>query len=116
MTTRSNVGGWLQGKVVRKGGIASTNAHARSTTPQVQSTSSTVFGGGVKDTSGRTSEYFVSPAQFILYTALNKRTVNGRPMSSMQKRPLLESEIASVSQRMLPQNVCTPCRIVYCTS
>jgi hypothetical protein len=55
----ANAGGWLRGKTVRKGGIAS-NAHTRSSTPQVQSTSSTIFGGGVKDPSGRTSEYFVS--------------------------------------------------------
>ncbi|KAG0706333.1 CDK-activating kinase assembly factor MAT1-domain-containing protein [Suillus ampliporus] len=54
-----NVGGWLKGKTVRKGGITSSNAHsARSSTPQVQSTSSTVFSGGVKDASGRTTEYF----------------------------------------------------------
>ncbi|KAH7926298.1 CDK-activating kinase assembly factor [Leucogyrophana mollusca] len=59
MANRTNVGGWLQGKTVRKGGITSTNAHStRSNTPQVQSTSTTVFGGGVKDSSGRTSEYF----------------------------------------------------------
>lgn len=51
--------GWLQGKTVRKGGIAS---NGRANTPHtVQSTSSTIFGGGVKDPSGRTSEYFVSP-------------------------------------------------------
>ncbi|KIJ60629.1 hypothetical protein HYDPIDRAFT_116926 [Hydnomerulius pinastri MD-312] len=55
----NNAGGWLKGKTVRKGGMSSTNAHTtRSSTPQVQSTSSTVFGGGVKDASGRTSEYF----------------------------------------------------------
>jgi len=54
------VGGWLQGKTVRKGGALSSNSHTRSSTPQVQSTSTTVFGGGVKDPSGRTSEYFVS--------------------------------------------------------
>ncbi|KAG5634972.1 hypothetical protein H0H81_000172 [Sphagnurus paluster] len=56
MATRAKAGGWLQGKTVRKGGISSTNT--RSNTPQIQSTSSTVFGGGVKDASGRTSEYF----------------------------------------------------------
>ncbi|PPQ64014.1 hypothetical protein CVT24_009388 [Panaeolus cyanescens] len=52
-------GGWLQGKTVRKGGpLAQTSANAtRSSTPQVQSTSTTIFGGGVKDPSGRTSEY-----------------------------------------------------------
>jgi hypothetical protein len=61
MANRANTGGWLQGKTVRKGGIASTNQHtARSNTPQIQSTSSTIFGGGVKDASGRTSEFFVS--------------------------------------------------------
>ncbi|KAF8078134.1 CDK-activating kinase assembly factor MAT1-domain-containing protein [Lyophyllum atratum] len=57
MANRAKVGGWLQGKTVRKGGIVSTN-NTRSSTPQIQSTSSTVFGGGVKDASGRTSEYF----------------------------------------------------------
>ncbi|KAG6909838.1 hypothetical protein DXG01_015111 [Tephrocybe rancida] len=58
MASRAKVGGWLQGKTVRKGGIASSTNNTRSSTPQVQSTSSTVFGGGVKDASGRTSEYF----------------------------------------------------------
>ncbi|KAF9072962.1 CDK-activating kinase assembly factor MAT1-domain-containing protein [Rhodocollybia butyracea] len=57
MTTKTNYG-WLQGKTVRKGGHGS-NLHTRSSTPQVQSTSSTIFGGGIKDPSGRTSEYFV---------------------------------------------------------
>ncbi|KAF5387066.1 hypothetical protein D9615_001678 [Tricholomella constricta] len=57
MANRAKVGGWLQGKTVRKGGVSSTN-HTRPSTPQIQSTSSTVFGGGVKDASGRTSEYF----------------------------------------------------------
>jgi len=61
----SRVGGWLQGKTIRKGGALSSNSHTRSSTPQVQSTSTTVFGGGVKDASGRTTEYFVSAA--LLY-------------------------------------------------
>ncbi|KAF8969884.1 CDK-activating kinase assembly factor MAT1-domain-containing protein [Flammula alnicola] len=55
----SRAGGWLQGKTVRKGGTLSSASHTRSSTPQgVQSTSTTIFGGGVKDASGRTSEYF----------------------------------------------------------
>ncbi|KAF8163132.1 CDK-activating kinase assembly factor MAT1-domain-containing protein [Crassisporium funariophilum] len=58
MAARPKVGGWLQGKTVRKGGLISSNSHTRCSTPQVQSTSTTVFGGGVKDASGRTSEYF----------------------------------------------------------
>ncbi|KIM57070.1 hypothetical protein SCLCIDRAFT_131342 [Scleroderma citrinum Foug A] len=59
MSNRTNVGGWLKGKTVRKGGVASsTTQNTRSNTPQVQSTSSTLFGGGVKDASGRTTEYF----------------------------------------------------------
>lgn len=45
--------------VPRKGGLVSSRLSTRSSTPQVQSTSTTIFGGGVKDTSGRTSEYFV---------------------------------------------------------
>ncbi|KAH8829575.1 CDK-activating kinase assembly factor MAT1-domain-containing protein [Flagelloscypha sp. PMI_526] len=44
---------WLQGKTVRKtGGAQRVQNH------QVQSTSSTVFGGGVKDPSGRVSEFY----------------------------------------------------------
>ncbi|KAH9484174.1 RNA polymerase II transcription factor B subunit 3 [Psilocybe cubensis] len=58
MAARPAVGGWLKGKTVRKGGALPSNTHTRSSTPQVQSTSSTVFGGGVKDASGRTSEFF----------------------------------------------------------
>ncbi|KAK2467060.1 hypothetical protein APHAL10511_001318 [Amanita phalloides] len=47
---------WLQGKTIRKAG-ATTNS--RLTTPNhVQSTSSTIFAGGIKDASGRTTEYF----------------------------------------------------------
>ncbi|KAF8831657.1 hypothetical protein HHX47_DHR1000771 [Lentinula edodes] len=57
MATKSNYG-WLQGRTVRKGGHSSSNSHTRSSTPQVQSTSTTIFGGGIKDPSGRTSEYF----------------------------------------------------------
>ncbi|KIY65207.1 CDK-activating kinase assembly factor [Cylindrobasidium torrendii FP15055 ss-10] len=48
---------WLQGKTVRKGAAGGSSAHTRSSTPQVQSTSTTVFGGGVKDPSGRTAEF-----------------------------------------------------------
>jgi hypothetical protein len=56
MSSNLNVGGWLRGKTVRKGAL-----NTRSSTPQaIQSTSTTVFGGGVKDASGRTSEFFVS--------------------------------------------------------
>ncbi|PCH38290.1 CDK-activating kinase assembly factor [Wolfiporia cocos MD-104 SS10] len=55
--SRPNANSWLRGTVIRKGGV-STSTNGRTTTPQVQSTSTTVFGGGVKDTSGRTSEYF----------------------------------------------------------
>ncbi|KAG1774296.1 CDK-activating kinase assembly factor MAT1-domain-containing protein [Suillus placidus] len=58
MSNRANVGGWLKGKTVRKSGIISNVHTARSSTPQVQSTSSTLFSGGVKDASGRTTEYF----------------------------------------------------------
>ncbi|KAK7693300.1 hypothetical protein QCA50_002867 [Cerrena zonata] len=54
MTSR----GWLRGTTVRKGGASSSSNTTRNSTPQIQSTSTTVFGGGVKDPSGRTSEYF----------------------------------------------------------
>ncbi|KAK7440217.1 TFIIH/NER complex subunit [Stygiomarasmius scandens] len=58
MSNRSNYGGWLQGKTVRKGAANSSHANTRSSTPHVQSTSSTIFGGGIKDPSGRVTEYF----------------------------------------------------------
>ncbi|OJT08692.1 RNA polymerase II transcription factor B subunit 3 [Trametes pubescens] len=49
---------WLRGTTIRKSG-PSTASTTRNTTPHtVQSTSTTIFGGGVKDPSGRTSEYF----------------------------------------------------------
>lgn len=71
MSNRANAGGWLKGKTVRKGGLTS-NAHtARSSTPQVQSTSSTLFSGGVKDASGRTTEYFVCRSLYPLSTFTN---------------------------------------------
>ncbi|KAF9001935.1 CDK-activating kinase assembly factor MAT1-domain-containing protein [Cyathus striatus] len=54
---RPGVGEWLKGKTVRKGGAVS-SSNTRSSTPQVQSTSTTIFSGGIKDPSGRTSEYF----------------------------------------------------------
>ncbi|KIY43654.1 CDK-activating kinase assembly factor, partial [Fistulina hepatica ATCC 64428] len=47
---------FLRGKTVRKSGLTS-HTHTRSSTPQIQSTSTTIFGGGIKDPSGRTSEY-----------------------------------------------------------
>jgi CDK-activating kinase assembly factor MAT1 len=51
-------GSWLRGTTIRKG---TTTPATRSHTPQTQTTSSTIiFSGGVKDASGRTSEYFVS--------------------------------------------------------
>ncbi|KAF8636610.1 hypothetical protein AX17_003420 [Amanita inopinata Kibby_2008] len=62
MASRSTAGGWLQGKTIRKAGTASST---RSSTPsQFQSTSTTVYGGGVKDASGRTTEYFVTISRF----------------------------------------------------
>lgn len=47
---------WLQGKTVKKGGATSSNA--RSNSQSAQNTSATVYGGGIKDPSGRTTEYF----------------------------------------------------------
>jgi len=63
MSNRNAVGGWLRGTTIRKGGASSSNNHTRHSTPQIQSTSSTIFGGGVKDPSGRTSEYFAMDDQ-----------------------------------------------------
>ncbi|KAJ7771760.1 CDK-activating kinase assembly factor [Mycena metata] len=53
MANRMN---WLQGKTVRKNTPSASHSRS-SSTPQVQSTSSTIFGGGVKDPSGRITEY-----------------------------------------------------------
>ena len=61
--SRSSTNGWLRGTTVRKGGAA-TNAQ-RPSQGHVVSTSNTIFGGGVKDPSGRTSEYFVRRARHI---------------------------------------------------
>jgi len=58
--SRSSANGWLRGTTVRKGGAA-TNTQ-RPSQGHVVSTSNTIFGGGVKDPSGRTSEYFVRRA------------------------------------------------------
>ncbi|KAH9998136.1 CDK-activating kinase assembly factor MAT1-domain-containing protein [Russula compacta] len=54
-TNRSNGGSWLRGTTIRKGTATPTT---RFHTPQAQTPSSIVFSGGVKDASGRTSEYF----------------------------------------------------------
>ena len=61
--SRSSTNGWLRGTTVRKGGAA-TNAQ-RPSQGHVVSTSNTIFGGGVKDPSGRTSEYFVRGATHV---------------------------------------------------
>ncbi|KAJ3572812.1 hypothetical protein NP233_g2833 [Leucocoprinus birnbaumii] len=67
-----NVGGWLQGKTIKKTG-ASSSSHTRSSTPQqVQSTSTTIFGGGVKDASGRVSEFFSMDDQCPVSPAITK--------------------------------------------
>lgn len=51
---------WLRGTVIRKSGLSgSSHASTRPSTPQVVSTSTIVFGGGVKDATGKTAEYSV---------------------------------------------------------
>ncbi|KAH9030675.1 CDK-activating kinase assembly factor [Lactarius pseudohatsudake] len=60
MSNRSNAGSWLRGTAIRKGTATPTT---RSHTPQSQSNTSIVFSGGVKDASGRTSEYFAMDDQ-----------------------------------------------------
>ncbi|KAI0781088.1 CDK-activating kinase assembly factor [Trametes elegans] len=55
--------GWLRGTVVRKSGFSTASTTSRTNTPTVQSTSSTIFGGGVKDPSGRVSEYYSADDQ-----------------------------------------------------
>ncbi|KAH8117232.1 CDK-activating kinase assembly factor [Phellopilus nigrolimitatus] len=50
---------WLRGTIVRKSGLPSSSHSTRSSTPAqpVASTSTTAFGGGVKDATGKVSEY-----------------------------------------------------------
>ncbi|KAI0256489.1 CDK-activating kinase assembly factor MAT1-domain-containing protein [Lactifluus subvellereus] len=55
MSNRANAGSWLRGATIRKAAATPTT---RSHTPQTQTSTSIVFSGGVKDVSGRTSEYF----------------------------------------------------------
>ncbi|KAJ7632223.1 CDK-activating kinase assembly factor [Roridomyces roridus] len=54
MANRMN---WLQGKTVRKNTPGNASHSRSSSTPQIHSTSATIFGGGVKDPSGRITEY-----------------------------------------------------------
>jgi len=72
MTSRA--GGWLQGRKVGKGSTLTSASATRSSTPhqQVQSTSTTVFGGGVKDPSGRTTEYFVRLFFLIKFSIIER--------------------------------------------
>lgn len=112
MSRASNAGGWLKGTTVRKGGATATNPHStRPNTPQVQSTSTTIFGGGVKDASGRTSEYFVSPMHtFCLFRfpETGATAVYGRSMSCMQIRPISQPKVAIARERVLSQDVLVP--------
>ncbi|RPD65987.1 CDK-activating kinase assembly factor [Lentinus tigrinus ALCF2SS1-7] len=54
MAQRNN---WLRGTTIRKSGPSTSN-NTRTNTPQLPSTSKTIYGGGVQDPSGRTTEYF----------------------------------------------------------
>ncbi|EAU88403.2 transcription/repair factor TFIIH subunit Tfb3 [Coprinopsis cinerea okayama7 len=57
MATRP--GGWLQGRTIRKASGMPSASTTRSSTPQtVTATPNTIYGGGVKDPSGRTVEYW----------------------------------------------------------
>jgi hypothetical protein len=61
MSTKSNTSAsLLRGKTVRKNGVASGGNTVRQHVTQVPTTTGIVYGGGVKDPSGRTTEYFVS--------------------------------------------------------
>ncbi|KZS99174.1 CDK-activating kinase assembly factor [Sistotremastrum niveocremeum HHB9708] len=55
---------WARGVVVRKGGTSSQlTSRSGSAAPQPTSTSSTTYGGGVKDPSGRVIEYYAEDDQ-----------------------------------------------------
>jgi len=86
--SRSSTNGWLRGTTVRKGGATSNSQ--RPSQGHVVSTSNTIFGGGVKDPSGRTSEYFVRRArsiqEIILLTTSSSRS---RWMTNVQYANLI---------------------------
>ena len=102
MSTRSNAGSWLRGTAIRKGTATPTT---RSHTPQTQSNTSIVFSGGVKDASGRTSEFFVRSQPPFTNISTNCNLVYGRPVSRMQIRQILESKTTAARQFLLPQDV-----------
>lgn len=107
--SRSTTNGWLRGTTIRKGG-ATTGAQ-RPSQGHVVSTSNTIFGGGVKDPSGRTSEYFVRRRYAHSRSVVlirSPRVVNGRPMSSVQIGQVSKPQVAASRQLMLPQNVRHP--------
>lgn len=66
MAKASGSGSWFRGTVIRKSGFTSSNQSSRGSTPQIQSTSSTIFGGGVKDATGKISEFSVGFIRIFL--------------------------------------------------
>ena len=100
MSNRSNAGSWLRGTAIRKGTATPTT---RSHTPQTQS--NTFFSGGVKDASGRTSEYFVRAHSPVFLMSTHCKLVYGRPVPRMQIRQVLESKTTTARQLLLPQDV-----------
>ena len=120
----SKAGTWLRGSIVRKSGIPNPSSSSQSTRPStpaqnVVSTATLSFGGGVKDPTGKVSEYHVRPdlmsmRQSTLFTIISipfylggyvYMAVNGRPMSGLQVRSLLKSQASTACQCLLPQNV-----------
>lgn len=110
MSRANGAGGWLKGTTIRKGGTTTTNPHStRSNTPQVQSTSTTIFGGGVKDASGRTTEYFVRPSRDRLSFS---ETHHGSlwMINVLYANPIdiLTQSCACSSARVITKCTCTP--------
>jgi hypothetical protein len=93
---------WLRGTAIRKG---TTTPTTRSHTPQTQSNTAIVFSGGVKDASGRTSEFFVRVYPHLSIMSTDCKLVYGRPVSRMQIRQILESKTTAARQLLLPQDV-----------
>ena len=99
MAQRNN---WLRGTIVRKTGV-STATNTRTSTSHIQSTSTTIYGGGVKDPSGRTTEYFVceSAPLTLSHADTHHVQVHGRSMSGVQVGQVPESKVAPSCVRLL---------------
>ena len=105
MANRMN---FLQGKPVRKVPPANASHSRSSSTPQVNGTSATIYGGGVKDPSGRITEYSVIALITCSSTVFTSETVRRRPVPCVQVRQVSRKETPIARQLLLSQNVRLP--------